>query len=212
MRRNLTLYVCLNAAMLAALAAARHKQPSPHMTVRLYNDAEAPAAILADAEKQAARLFLSAGIELSFAPCPASDREFQGAPAKFAACVREWDAPMVVIKSQPDANSFTALHGSAGGAAKDGRITIPYERVKSMSEAHSTSLPKLLGYILTHELGHVLLGDNHSQYGIMVATYRQQELRHVETGDLFFTKQQAERMRSKLSERELLAGASNRAK
>ncbi len=212
MRRNLTLHVCLNITMLEALAAARDRQPAPHLTVRLYNDAEVPAAILLDAEKQAVRLFLTVGIELSFAPCPASDRDFQSAPAKFAACVREWKAPTVTIKSQPDANSFTALHASAAGAAKDGQITIPYNRVQSMSEAHGTSLPKLLGYILAHELGHVLLGDNHSQYGIMVATYRQQELQHVETGDLFFTKQQAERMRSELSEGELLAGASNRAK
>ncbi len=217
MRRNLTLDVYLNAARLAMLAVFCNWWISPalaekakradmqdgednvtRLTVRLYSDVGIPAGILADAEKQTALILRAAGIELSVARCPVSDRDFQNAPANFDACIQALDAPMVTIETQSSALSFPPLHGSAAGATKDDRVNIAYDRVGFICEVHNMSASKLLGSILAHELGHVLMGENHSSFGIMIATFRKQELQHVETGDLFFSRSQAAQMRVRL--------------
>jgi hypothetical protein len=88
--------------------------------------------------------------------------------------------------------------GSVAGATKDDRVNIAYDRVRFICEVHNISPAKLLGSILAHELGHVLLGENHSPYGIMMATFRKQELQHVEIGDLLFSRSQATQMRARL--------------
>jgi hypothetical protein len=225
MRRNLTLDVYLNAARLAMLAvccnwwtapvlAAKAKRADmqdgedkmTRLTVRLYTDAGIPAGILGDAQKQTARILRAAGIELTVAPCPASDRDFQKTPAKFAACIQALDGPMVTIETQSNALSFPPLHGSVAGATKDDRVNIAYDRVRFICEVHNITPSKLLGSILAHELGHVLLGDNHSPFGIMIATFRKQELQHVETGDLFFSRSQATQMRVRLQGAGMRAG------
>lgn len=61
------------------------------------------------------------------------------------------------------------------------------------------SLPDILGGVMAHELGHLLLGSNsHSRAGIMRAHWQGEELNLLSRGNLRFTSEQAEHMRGKL--------------
>ncbi|MGH9550037.1 MAG: hypothetical protein ACRD3W_11710, partial [Terriglobales bacterium] len=62
------------------------------------------------------------------------------------------------------------------------------------------SLPDILGGVMAHELGHLLLGSNsHSRAGIMRAHWQGEELNLLSRGNLRFTSEQAEHMRGKLN-------------
>jgi hypothetical protein len=170
------------------------------LTVRFYNYAGVPAEILADAEKESVRIFREAGIELSWAPCAVSDRDFEDSPSKFAACRQASDASIVRIEAQSNAPPVPRSKGSAAGAALEDRIAVSYDRVEQVhADAAHISRATLLGHVMAHELGHFLLGENsHSSDGIMINVFREQELRRAERGKLLFTRRQAAQMRAKI--------------
>ncbi len=207
MRRNLTPEVCSNAvAKLATLAlcftawcygafAAQANGTIP-LTVRIYNYAGVPAGVLSHAEKETDRVFAQTGIQLSWASCAVSDRDFANAPASFVACSRASDAPIIKIQSQPNG---ARRAGPVAGVALEDRVAIWYNQVREISADHGISSDVLLGHVMAHELGHVLLGDNsHSSEGIMIAAFRDKELRRAQKGTLLFTAQQGARVRAKL--------------
>jgi hypothetical protein len=69
-------------------------------------------------------------------------------------------------------------------------------------ELHATwnvALADILGTVIAHELGHLLLGSNsHSGVGIMRAHWQGEELRRLSRGGLWFTNEQAGDMRGKV--------------
>ena len=85
------------------------------------------------------------------------------------------------------------------GAALEDRIRVLYDQVKQLSADAHISQATLLGHVMAHEIGHVLLGENsHSSSGIMIKVFRRQELHRAETGKLLFTERQAARMRARI--------------
>lgn len=69
--------------------------------------------------------------------------------------------------------------------------------VRTASEFHDFFI--ILGDVMAHELGHLLLGPGHSPSGIMCPSYRRETLLNAEFGRLLFTPEQARRMREKLT-------------
>jgi hypothetical protein len=61
-----------------------------------------------------------------------------------------------------------------------------YDRVQRIAEEHGLG-HALLGNVLAHEVGHLLLGSkSHSVSGIMAAHWNGEELRRVSEGTMFF--------------------------
>jgi hypothetical protein len=59
------------------------------------------------------------------------------------------------------------------------------------------SLDAILGDVIAHELGHLLLGNHaHSVQGIMRARWQADQLHGLSAGRLFFTTDQAARLRN----------------
>jgi hypothetical protein len=74
-----------------------------------------------------------------------------------------------------------------------------YDRAVSLNADWHVSLTDILGNVMAHELGHLLLGSNsHTATGIMRARWQTEELRRAGEGSLLFNAEQAERMRGKL--------------
>ena len=60
----------------------------------------------------------------------------------------------------------------------------------------SSRLPIILGCVMAHELGHLLLGSNsHSDRGIMLSRWEVNQVRHLMMGALLFTPEQSKLMR-----------------
>jgi hypothetical protein len=62
----------------------------------------------------------------------------------------------------------------------------------------------MLGHVMTHELGHLLLGSNrHSDAGVMRPRWSDRDLFRAQMGALQFTSAQADRMRLQVNARTL---------
>ena len=61
------------------------------------------------------------------------------------------------------------------------------------------NLPRVLGYAIAHEIGHILLGQSsHAAAGLMRANWSEKDLKPVHHDQMQFTPEQAERMRTVL--------------
>jgi hypothetical protein len=70
------------------------------------------------------------------------------------------------------------------------------ERLSSSKALDLVNEGDLLGYVVVHELGHLLLGkDSHSTDGLMRAKWEVAELREAAKGKLLFTRNETELMR-----------------
>ena len=66
----------------------------------------------------------------------------------------------------------------------------------------SNAIPSRRRFSIAHEIGHLLLGaKGHSQTGIMQFPLGREQLQAMRTGDLLFTKEQADKMRRNVRRR-----------
>lgn len=78
---------------------------------------------------------------------------------------------------------------------------VSYEHVVRRAERDDepSEIPVLLGAVIAHELGHLLLGDpTHSRLGIMRAQWGADQIHQAWCGRLWFTPEQALRMQAKV--------------
>ena len=75
-----------------------------------------------------------------------------------------------------------------------------YDRATELHTNWNVGLADILGSVMAHELGHLLLGSNsHTSTGIMSARWQGEELRRLSRGGLSFTNEQSDHMRRKLN-------------
>ena len=112
----------------------------------------------------------------------------------------------VMIVSNPDtwpervgANALGAAPGTAEGM---GRLAYAFhDRIEATAQQHRTDVGKLLGCVMAHELGHILLArGSHSPTGIMSDRWDQFTMDLVAESLLRFTKQQAESIRKSVGD------------
>src|SRR5258706_9127623 len=109
------------------------------------------------------------------------------------------------FRSRPRALAIAAVAEGAQGS----RVYIVYERVEALArESPEVHASVLLGYVIAHEIGHLLLGSHsHSATGIMQARWFQRELHQMATGDLLFTPSEHIRLHAALLARNQQDGA-----
>jgi hypothetical protein len=74
-----------------------------------------------------------------------------------------------------------------------------FDQAMELHASWNVALADVLGNVMAHELGHLLLGSNsHSGVGIMRAHWQGEELRRLSRGSLWFTNEQADRIRGRL--------------
>jgi len=182
------------------------REASLRMIVRLHDYAGVKRDTLGRAEKETARLFREAGIEMTWVDCPLTQAEL----AQYPACLHPPDAPrldmnilprfMATQLSQPDTTlGFTSLtrEGVRASAA-----SVFLDRIKEEVERTHGSLIGILGDAMAHELGHLLLRTSgHTSSGIMRARWTAEDLRRAARGQLLFTPEQADLMRSEVRAR-----------
>ena len=84
-----------------------------------------------------------------------------------------------------------------------------YDRSMELHSDWNVSLSDILGNVMAHELGHLLLGSHsHSRAGIMRAHWQGEELHRLSRGNLWFTSEQASHTRE--TERSQSAGGTHR--
>jgi hypothetical protein len=174
-----------------------HPDERPQVVVSVFNNAGVAPTVLAQAEREASEIFYQAGVDVVWAYCKAQEVRSTGT----GGCERfDWPTHLslrILPRSLVSTNevfgvAFLSLDGT--GCYSD----VFYDRAVALHADGKVGLPDILGNVMAHELGHLLLGSNaHAAWGIMRAHWQGEELRRIAKGNLWFTADQAVRLRGK---------------
>lgn len=193
------------AAFLAAVAVgyscAWAEQAGASITVEVRDFAGVPAATLAAGMDVAQSVLHKAGIELRWSPSPGGAGA--GARADTAGA-----ASLQLRILGPQHAAPVRSHSALGFAIlpEDGRPAtsagVRFGAVERQRHETSASLPQILGYVVAHELGHLLLGtNNHTQWGVMSAQVSGRYFDRAAQGTLSFAADEATRLRAAVRRR-----------
>jgi hypothetical protein len=198
----------------SGLAAGAAALQSPSLRVRVQNYAGVSQEILERAESVAAGIFLHAGIEVEWLDCPL----YPGHGVYESGCAQgTW--PLLRIQAQvldaPAARDARCF-GLAAMEDRSRRANIAivfYNRIANLTwqvlwpssqGVFALKYPAayynavLLGHVMAHELGHLLLGpDSHTSNGIMSPHWNGNQLQEVVRTNLRFEPEQAWQLRHK---------------
>jgi hypothetical protein len=168
-------------------AACTEREPLP---VKLFNDA-AVGDVLHLAKDEAAWLLESVCVDLTWVPCPVVSR------SNLTPCQAPARAIELHILSSPPTNDFSAdTMGIAMphlGAGNHAGVFLSRVRQTVARNPGIIDVSDLLGYVMAHEIGHVLLrSTTHSSEGVMRADFRPEDLKKAGQRQLKFTPEQAE--------------------
>ncbi len=170
--------------------AAEINSTPPALTVNIYNHAQAPETTLSVARAEAARILRNAGIETRWTHC-ATEPELI---PQYPDCVLPGPASLV-LRIIPRSMARPKPSGPAAfGVAlvpKDGSFgvfaSVYIEAVAAIAGDDEALGARMLGHLMSHELGHLLLGQqSHSRRGIMRADWLEKDLQAARTGKVSF--------------------------
>jgi hypothetical protein len=161
---------------------------TPRLTVVIYNHAHVGPETLASTENTVSKIFGLANVQLIWRDGFAYSAERHGPlnpPPE--------DPATLVVKLQPESE---AAH--YGVTSVCGGIGFPSGAIVFVRSFDSTRL----GYVIAHELGHILLGPNaHAIVGIMRGTMLPEDWEKAAQGTLGFTHSQNQQIRTWIEQR-----------
>jgi len=187
--------------VLSAVCAAAG--PIPALTVRCYHYAAVPPTVVAKAQAVASERLHAAGISVEWLDYPIVD----GRPVGPARPERPTE---LILGLLPEAMARRIAGGPTqmGLALMNAETQLPVHahifvgRAEALAGGAALAPEIVLGTVIAHEIGHLLLGTNsHSGRGIMRGQWGAADLREAREGSLGFTGDQVRRMRSGLTDR-----------
>lgn len=149
---------------------------------------------LAESEDTATDIFSKIGVHLTWRTGhknkgPSTAAECPGHPS---AC----DISVEIVAHAPATASRGALAMAKPYADSGVRISVFFDRVAPLRQRHHASPATVLGYVLAHEIAHVLQGvARHSERGIMLARWTENEFAQMGIGALTFDPEDVELIR-----------------
>ena len=144
------------------------------------------------AEAAAADLFKSIDIEIVWAKCE-TGLEGDEAVKQHWFTVRLRDGKPFIT---PDPSALDTLGEAFLSVDSVSYIAdVYYQAVQTLATTRQVELTPLLGYVIAHELGHLLLGPGHATKGVMRAAWDLRDLEAIRQGCLRFSPSEGARMR-----------------
>jgi hypothetical protein len=164
------------------------------LKVSVFNDAQVPGFVLREAERRAQAVFDQAGVSLTWLDCGTPGHWNTELGCRDVAYPTHLSVRLVAGRQVASGDIFgqSFLNESGEGNYANVYLT-PLSSAKALGLVREGDL---LGCVVVHELGHLLLGKNsHSGGGLMRAKWEVTELREAAKGNLLFTKGETDRMR-----------------
>jgi hypothetical protein len=170
------------------------------VSVRVYNGVNLSSGDLSRAEREAERIFLYAGIHLTWTAglrgADVSDDSPSEAWNPASLQLRIW--PRAMAGKRPTSSETLGFCLSF----ENGDAVVLADAIQKRAVIGSTNFTDLLGLAMAHELGHLLLRSaSHSVAGIMRARWTEKGLSDDDRGYLRFTYGEAESMRREVRRR-----------
>ncbi len=193
------------AVLIVLIQPVRVEAGSSDFTVRVlvYNYAGVPAKELTGAQKVATKIFREAGIEVAWETCAGPGAEEQ-------ACQGPFDSTVLFLRLLPRKMAErVAANSQQFGYAQLAKTGAPgihayvfHFRLEELAGRNLIFQSDLLGQVMAHEIGHLLLGTNsHSRRGIMQSFWGGQQLKQANLKNLYFSSKQSARVRAKVARR-----------
>jgi len=178
------------------------------LRVHVYNLADVHTKSLERALRETARILAVAGIEIVFEPCSADS------PEAHTSDMTRWLSSM---RQKPDDRHFLVVRMVRGfpaevlpkmlgfslpSARKGVHVTVFCDRVERVSSGTPAPRETVLGSVLAHEIGHVLLrSEEHTPGGIMKAVWNRADYQRMAERTPEFQAAQAVAMREEVRRR-----------
>jgi hypothetical protein len=172
--------------------------PDAKLILRVYNYARIDPASLSLSEKVASAIFENVGVEVLWMDCSVSRPPSRADPA----CESGMGPIDLVLRILPRhmAIKLAARDEPLGSAQTCTEsepaceLTVFYHRVDALA-TEGYRADRVLGYVIAHEVAHVLLGPSHSEEGIMRGEWTQNDLQRISWGMLLgFTTDQSHQL------------------
>ncbi len=165
------------------------------MNVALCDGGQVHASLLRSARAETEFVFGSAGIRIIWTACGSFESLAAASPAPVFVVRLRTDTPRQPVGSSSlDTMGRAFLARNKGGSLADAYLPA----IEGNAKLYDIESGELLGCVIAHELGHLLLGSGHSADGLMRSGWRGTEARNVVRRWLKFNTSQAARMQSEL--------------
>ena len=186
----------LIAALLMMIGGGVAAESPVTLIVRLYNTAGIPSDELTAARNTADAILRDPGLAVTFRQCGSATDSCDQPLARSEVVVRIIDAPPFNATLEPDAYGLTYIVKSTN---RGWLATVFADRIGSAATRVGVEPGTLLGRVMAHEIGHLLLGiDYHGSAGVMRAEWSNETLNHG-GGDWRFSMAEAEQMQRVLA-------------
>lgn len=177
-----------------ASAGPDTRQDTIRLKVSVFNDAQVPQSVLRTAQARAEEVFGEAGVSLTWLDCGTPGNWHTELGCLDVAFPSHLSVRLVTGKQTGSDDIFGQSFLNEHGEGNYANVYLtPLSSAKALEVLGEGDL---VGCIVAHELGHLLLGKNsHSSEGLMRAKWEAWELREAARGNLLFTKNEMERMR-----------------
>jgi hypothetical protein len=200
------------AGTLGLAAEAAHGTASDKalgIRVRVNDYAQLSPATLSGAERAAASIVGKAGLQADWLNCPVESRlEVTQDP-----CSEPLQPMDIVLRLIPGPRNNKYEDSVFGFAVVPilASVYVNYAVERAKRDNAEFEIPMILGNVIAHEIGHLLLGLNsHSGSGIMQKLWRLNQVRQAVTGNLLFTEEQGSLMRTEIQKRANVQTTANR--
>jgi hypothetical protein len=168
----------------------------PLVVVSVFNDARVNEAVLSSAQERAAKILREAGVNLVWLDCGHGERDVPDG------CLRASDQRHFALRIIPRSLTLKSDVFGVAFLGEDGvgsQADVFFDEVEKLDIDRRIGVSGLLGHVIAHELGHLMLGNNsHAASGIMRPRWQAEELQRILRGALLFDPQQADHMRTRL--------------
>ena len=176
------------------------EEPTVNISVLVYNYAGVAPGILAGAELQADRILNQAGVRAVWFDCSVK----AGKLDEKSICRSGLGNQNIVLRLLSRHTPTRVPDFAFGFAVSPGLASVYYGDAARMAERQNlrSELPTLLGCLMGHEIGHLLLNSyGHSPTGVMQAEWGPMQLQQSLTGLMVFTPAQSRLIREQVQTR-----------
>ena len=184
--------------LMTALCSVELLAAGQQMNVALCNLDGVREPIVAKAKAETDLVSHSAGVTIVWRDCDTfpTPAELEREPW-FIVRLRTGKPPLTAGPASLDVMGKAFVEDHGGGTMADAY----FQAIQARSEQHNGDSGLLLGFVMAHELGHLLLGPGHTPEGVMQAAWSQKQMDALRQRWLRFTEEGATRIRRALESR-----------
>jgi hypothetical protein len=185
----------LSLAFVAGLAARVDAQSKGTLRFNVKDYVGLTQVRLADTIESVTAIYAAAGVEVGWTYRCFRRCRGQVEVAQKSSAGEAMDLTILIF---PEEMTSTAFPTSVMGIAPSASFVAYafFDRVAEFARRRKLLAATVLGHVIAHEVGHLLLREGHTERGLMRAEWFQQDLELAQTGLLGFTSEQGARIRA----------------